>query len=371
MRRSVLLWGTNVLCRDYPHTRLITLNNPKSMNALNYDMVQELHDVYFAKAAPASTLYVIKGAGEKAFCAGGDVIGVTTNNPPGCARNFFYWEYQINHKLYEIPAGQVALWDGYALGGGVGVSIGSKYRVATEKACLAMPEAAIGMIPDVGGSWFLPRLSFPGLGLFMALTGHRFRGADLVHLGFATHFVPSEKIGALEAELCALPAASEVETVLAKYDVPQAKLPPCTIAASLPFLHDNFAITAEQNLPAILQACRAHADKDPLAKAAADVIPTYSPTAMVLALEVLRRGSRLNTIVEAFQLEYCATQRVVTEHDFREGVRALLIDKDKKPKWKPATFEEVTTESMDAYFRPTSPDQMVWDPERPLVPAKH
>lgn len=369
MRRSIALLGTNVLCQDFAHTRLITLNNPKSMNALNYDMVQELHDVYFAKPAPASSLYVIKGAGKKAFCAGGDVIGVTTNNPPGCARNFFYWQYQIDHKVYGIPAGQVALWDGYVLGGGVGVSVGSKYRVATEKACFAMPEAAIGMIPDVGGSWFLPRLSFPGLGLFMGLTGHRFRGADLVHLGFATHFVPSEKIGKLEEELCGLTDAGNVESVLESYAVPYAKLPACTIAPSLPFLRDHFAIDEQQNLPAIMKACRANAERDPLAKAAADVIPGYSPTAMVLALEVLRRGAKLNSLVEAFQLEYCATQRVVAEHDFREGVRALLIDKDKKPKWKPSTFEEVKKESIEAYFRPTNADQMVWDPEKPPVPA--
>ncbi|KPA85012.1 putative mitochondrial enoyl-CoA hydratase/isomerase family protein [Leptomonas pyrrhocoris] len=369
MRRSVVCCGSSVLCKDYPHARLITLNNPKSMNALNYDMVQELHDLYFAKPAPASSLYVIKGAGTKAFCAGGDVIGVTTNTPPGCGRNFFYWQYQMDHKVYEIPAGQVALWDGYVMGGGVGLSFGSRYRVATEKACFAMPEAAIGMIPDVGGSWFLPRLPFPGLGLFMGLTGHRIRGADLVHLGFASHFVPSEKIGQLEEDLCALSDAAEVVKVLEKYTVQPAQLPPCTLAPSLPFLRDHFAIDEQQNLPAIVQACRAHADKNSLAKAAADVIPTYSPTAMVLALEVLRRGSKLRSIIEAFQMEYCATQRVLVEHDFREGVRALLIDKDKQPKWKPSTFEEVTKESIEAYFHPTHPDQMVWDPVKPPTSA--
>ncbi|KPI85887.1 putative enoyl-CoA hydratase/isomerase family protein putative HIBYL-CoA [Leptomonas seymouri] len=370
MRRSVVCWSSSVLCKDHPHARLITLNNPKSMNALNYDMVKELHDVYFARPAPASSLYIIKGAGKKAFCAGGDVIGVTTNNPPGCARNFFYWQYQIDYAVYNIPAGQVALWDGYVMGGGVGVSFGSKYRVATEKACFAMPEAAIGMIPDVGGSWFLPRFSFPGLGLFMGLTGHRIRGADLVHLGFATHFVPSEKIGHLEEEMCALQDAAEVESVLGRYAVAPAQLPPCTITSSLPFLRDHFVIHEELTLQAIVQASRAHADKIPLAKAAADVIPTYSPTAMVLALEVLRRGSKLNSLIEAFQLEYCATQRVVAEHDFREGVRALLIDKDKQPKWKPATFEEVAPESIEAYFSPTYPDQMVWDPVKPPTPAR-
>jgi 3-hydroxyisobutyryl-CoA hydrolase len=333
-------------------------------------MVQELHGVYFTNPAPASSLYVIKGACKKAFCAGGDVIGVTTNNTPGCSRNFFYWEYQINHKIYEIPAGQVALWDGYVLGGGVGVSVGSKYRVASEKACFAMPEATIGMIPDVGALWFLPRLSFPGLGLFMGLTGYRFRGADLVHLGIATHFVLSEKIDALEEELCALPSATKVEASLEKYAVPHAQLPPCTVAEFLPFLRDHFATNAEQNLPAVMQACRAYAEKNPLAKAAADVIPTYSPTAMVLALEVLYRGSKLHSLVEAFQLEYCATQRVAVEHDFREGVRALLIDKDKQPQWKPATFEEVTQEAIEAYFHPTNPDQMVWDPVKPPVPGR-
>ncbi|KAK7198475.1 3-hydroxyisobutyryl-coenzyme A hydrolase [Novymonas esmeraldas] len=368
MRRCVVRRAATVLFQDYPHARHVTLNKPKSLNALDYAMTQELHRLYITEPAPASSLYILTGAGEKAFCAGGDVVGVTTDTPRGCGRDFFYLEYQVDHKVRSLPAGQVCLWNGYVLGGGVGVSIGSTYRVASEKACLAMPEVAIGMVPDVGASWFLPRLPVPGLGLYMGLTGHRLHGADLVHLGVATHLVPSAKMAELEHALLAMASASEVEAVLQRYATPPAQLPPCTIASSFPFLAEHFDITAERTVPAILDACRANADRDPLAKAAAAVLPTSSPTSKVLALEMLKRGATFTSPAQAFAMEYCASQRLLAEHEFREGVRALLVDKDKKPKWRPSTVEEVTPEAIDSYFHPTTPDQPAWDPVAPLPP---
>ncbi|GET91706.1 enoyl-coA hydratase/isomerase family protein, putative [Leishmania tarentolae] len=366
MRRSIVRCSATVLCKDYPHARHITLNRPNSLNALDYGMTKELHRLYVTEPAPPSSLYILTGAGTKAFCAGGDVIGLTTNNPPGCSREFFYWEYQVDYKASIIPAGQVCLWDGYVLGGGVGLSIGSAYRVASEKACFAMPEVAIGMFPDVGASWFLPRLSVPGLGLYMALTGHRLRGADLVHLGLATHFVPSAKMGELEQALISMSDAGAVETLLEKYSTPTTQLPPCTIAHSFPSLAKYFDLAPGRTISSIWDECKAHAHKDPLAKAAADLMPSFSPTAMALALELLKRGAKLRTPVEAFRLEYCVSQRIIAEHDFREGVRALLIDKDKKPRWQPSSVAEVTAEAIDAYFRPTTPNQPVWDPVAPL-----
>nr|CCM18428.1 enoyl-CoA hydratase/isomerase family protein,putative,3-hydroxyisobutyryl-coenzyme A hydrolase,putative [Leishmania guyanensis] len=366
MRHTAARCSAAVLCTDYPHARLITLNKPKSLNALDYDMTQELHRLYVTAPAPLSSLYILTGAGTKAFCAGGDVIGLTTNTPPGCGRDFFYEEYQVDYKTSILPAGQVCLWDGYVLGGGVGVSVGGTYRVASEKACLAMPEVAIGMFPDVGASWFLPRLSVPGLGLYMGLTGHRLRGADLVHLGLATHFVPSAKMDDLKHALVSMSKAGDVEAALEKYATPTAQLPPCTIAHSFPSLAQYFDITEDLTILSILDACKTHAHTDPLIKAAADLMPTFSPTAMTLTLEMLKRGAKLSTPVEAFKMEYCVSQRVIAAHDFREGVRALLIDKEKGPKWQPATFAEVTAEAIDAYFRPTTPDQLVWDPVAPL-----
>ncbi|CAG9580518.1 putative 3-hydroxyisobutyryl-coenzyme A hydrolase [Leishmania major strain Friedlin] len=366
MHRTGARCSASVLYKDYPHARHITLNRPNSLNALDYGMTRELHRLYVTEPAPPPSLYILTGAGTKAFCAGGDVIGLTTNNPPGCGREFFYWEYQVDYKASIIPAGQVCLWDGYVLGGGAGLSIGSAYRVASEKACFAMPEVAIGMFPDVGASWFLPRLSVPGLGLYMGLTGHRLRGADLVHLGLATHFVPSAKMGELEQALVSMSDAGDVEAVLDKYTTPTTQLPPCTIAHSISSLASHFDITADLTISSILDACREHAQTDPLAKAAADLMPSFSPTAMTLALELLKRGAKLSTPVEAFQMEYCVSQRIIAEHDFREGVRALLIDKDKKPKWQPSTVAEVSAEAIDAYFRPTTPDQPVWDPVAPL-----
>ncbi|KAG5496431.1 hypothetical protein JKF63_02733 [Porcisia hertigi] len=365
MYRNIVNRSAKVLCRDYPHARHITLNKPKSLNAQDYDMVRELHRLYLTEPAPLSSLYILTGAGSKAFCAGGDVVGLSTDNPPGCRRDFFYWEYQVDYQVNKISAGQVCLWDGYVLGGGVGISIGSTYRVASEKACFAMPEVAIGMFPDVGASWFLPRLPVPGLGLYMGLTGHRLRGADLVHLGLATHFVPSDKMSDLEQALVSMSKASDVEAVLNMYATPAAQLPPCTFAKSIPFLTEHFDIQAVTGVAPILDVCRAHAQTDPLAEAAADVMPTYSPTAMELTLELLKRGAKLNTLEEAFRMEYCVAQRVLAEPDFREGVRALLIDKDKKPRWQPATIADVSREAIEAYFRPSTPNQRVWNPFSP------
>ncbi|KAG5470361.1 hypothetical protein LSCM4_03057 [Leishmania orientalis] len=367
MRCSGSRWSTKVLCKDYPHARHITLNRPSALNALDYDMIRELHRLYVTEPAPLSSLYILTGAGTKAFCAGGDVVGLTTNIPPRCGCDFFYQEYQVDYKVGRIPAGQVCLWDGFVLGGGVGLSIGSAYRVASEKAQFAMPEVAIGMFPDVGASWFLPRLSVPGLGLYMALTGHRLRGADLVHLGLATHFVPSARMRELEQALISMSNADGVEAVLDTYAVPAAQLPPCTIAQSFCSLAKHFDITADQTISSIMDACLSHSQTDPLTKAAAHLMPTFSPTAMTLALELLKRGVKASTATEVHQMEYCASQRVIEEHDFREGVRAMLIDKDKKPKWQPATLAEVTAEAIDAYFQPATPDQLVWDPVKPFA----
>ncbi|KAG5470776.1 hypothetical protein LSCM1_02026 [Leishmania martiniquensis] len=367
MRFTVALRSKKVLCKDYPYARHITLNRPNALNALDYDMIKELHRLYVTQPALLSSLYILTGAGTKAFCAGGDVVGLATDNPPRCGREFFYREYQVDYKVSHIPAGQVCLWDGFVLGGGVGLSIGSAYRVASEKACLAMPEVAIGMFPDVGASWFLPRLSVPGLGLYMALTGHRLRGADLVHLGLATHFVPSTRMGELAQALVSISDSGDVEAVLEKYAVAPAQLPPCTIAGSFSSLARHFDITADQTISSIMGACLSPSEADPLATAAAHLMPTFSPTAMTLALELLKRGAKASTPAEVYQMEYCASQRITTADDFREGVRAMLIEKDKTPKWQPATLAEVTAATIDAYFQPTTLDQLVWDPVTPFA----
>lgn len=363
---SLLRTAAKIICKDFANARLVTLNKPKVLNALDLEMVHGLHEVYISSPAPPSALYILKGAGEKGFCAGGDVVSVTTNKPDGCSRSFFYWEYQVDHHIMHLPSSQVCLWNGFVMGGGVGLSLGSKYRVATEKACFAMPETAIGMIPDVGASWFLPRLQTKGLGLYLGLTGHRVRGSDLVQLGLATHYVSSERLGELEAALCNIADASAVTTVLEQYAVPPSQLPPCSIAASLPFLESTFGIHPSQSISKVVQGTHAAACSDPLAEAAAAVLPSLSPTSLLLTLEVLKRGAAVQTPADAFRMEYCVTQRLCAENDFTEGVRALLIDKDKSPKWRPSSIDEVTAAAVNSYFEPTYDGQPVWDPVKPL-----
>ncbi|CUG91721.1 enoyl-hydratase isomerase family protein, putative [Bodo saltans] len=212
LRRCATL--RNVDVKDFARTRLVTLNREKALNALNVPMVAQMAKAYIQEPhADPEAVYVLKGAGAKAFCAGGDVV--TLVRDANAQREFFYNEYQLNYHILSMKQQQqVALWDGIVMGGGVGVSIHGKYRVASEKALFAMPETSIGLFPDVGGSWFLPRLPNKAIGLYLSLTGQRLKGADLKHAGLATHYVASSLIPQLEEALCNVQKPTEVAAIL-------------------------------------------------------------------------------------------------------------------------------------------------------------
>ncbi|KEG15596.1 enoyl-CoA hydratase/isomerase family protein [Trypanosoma grayi] len=361
MQRSYSLLSKALLWKDYPCARLVTINREKALNAMNLEMVKAMKQAYVHEPHTKgdAALYVLKGAGSKSFCSGGDIISVTKDN--NIAKEFFYEEYQMDYHILTMPNPQVSLWNGYVMGGGVGVSIHGRYRVASERALFAMPETAIGLFPDIGASWFLPRLSFPGLGLYLGLTGARLKGADLAQVGLATHFVPSEHFERLEERLCNINDPAEVEACLAEFAV--KKLPPFSLETHRKTLENVFTLKDTTTVEGILDALAA--DGSDFAKATIATINSMSPTSLCVALEMQKRGYKAKDPADIFHSDYSAALRSCANPDFAEGVRALLVDKTKDPKWKPTRVADVTPEYVEAYFKPVSPDSRQWHPTAP------
>ncbi|XP_073737385.1 3-hydroxyisobutyryl-CoA hydrolase, mitochondrial isoform X3 [Callorhinus ursinus] len=283
---------------------VITLNRPKFLNALNVSMIRHIYpQLKNWEQDPETFLIIIKGAGGKAFCAGGDIRAISEAGKANqkIAQDFFREEYMLNNAIGSCQKPYVALIHGITMGGGVGLSVHGQFRVATEKSLFAMPETAIGLFPDVGGGYFLPRLRGK-LGYFLALTGFRLKGRDVYAAGIATHFVDSEKLGMLEEDLLALKSPSK------------------------------------ENIADVLDAYHAK------------VISKMSPTSLKITLRQLIEGSS-KTLQEVLTMEYRLSQACMGGHDFYEGVRAVLIDKDQSPKWKPADLKEVTDEDLNEYFK--------------------
>ena len=318
----------------------IVLDRPGALNALNREMVVAIHRALIdAIADPATDRIVIEGAGERAFCAGGDVVGLYHAGRAGSPdwEAFFHDEYRMNQAIQASPTDYVALLDGVTMGGGVGLSIHGRFRVATERTLFAMPETAIGMIPDVGGTHALAQL--PGeIGTWLALTGARLRAADCVYAGIATHFMPSERLPLLRDVLAdSVEATHGILDTLAT-DPGEAPLVVLREGIDFHFGHDRV-----EDIQASL------VDGDDWARAQHDAIARMSPTSLKLALRGLRmaRGGRLES---ALRTEYRMVCALKAGRDFYEGVRAQLIDKDKAPLWSPATLAEVDDAALAPYF---------------------
>nr|XP_040150533.1 3-hydroxyisobutyryl-CoA hydrolase, mitochondrial isoform X2 [Ictidomys tridecemlineatus] len=303
---------------------VITLNRPKLLNALNLNMTQKIYSQLKKWEQDSETsLIIIKGAGGKAFCAGGDIRA-------------------------SLQKPYIAFIDGITMGGGVGISVHGQFRVATEKSVFSMPETAIGLFPDVGGGYFLPRLQGK-LGYFLALTGFRLKGRDVYRVGIATHFVDSEKVSMLEEDLVALksPSKENVADVLETYHT-QSKIDQdksFILEEHLDKINRCFsANTVEQIIENLQQ------DGSPFALEQLKVINQMSPTSLKITLRHLIKGSS-QTLKDVLTEEYRMSQACMRGHDFHEGVRAVLVDKDQSPKWKPANLKEVTDEDLDNYFK--------------------
>ncbi|XP_006113379.2 3-hydroxyisobutyryl-CoA hydrolase, mitochondrial isoform X1 [Pelodiscus sinensis] len=330
---------------------VITMNRPKALNALNLSMIRQIYPrLKTWEKDPETFLIIIKGTGGKAFCAGGDIRAITEAGKVGdrLAQDFFREEYMLNNAIGTCRKLYVALIDGITMGGGVGLSVHGHFRVATEKTLFAMPETAIGLFPDVGGGYFLPRLSGK-IGYFLALTGFRLKGRDLQKAGIATHFIESEKLPALEEDLIALksPSKENVADVLNTYHMK------CKIDEEKQFVLDEHmdkinSLFSANTMEEIIQNLKQ--DGCPFALKQLEVINKMSPTSLKMTLRQLREGASMN-LQDVLTMEYRLSQACMHGHDFYEGVRAVLIDKDQVPKWKPATLEEVTDEFVGSCFK--------------------
>jgi len=331
----------------------IRLNRPQAIHALTRAMCDTMSEALLDwRSDPKIEVVIIDHAQGRGFCAGGDVVMLARSGAADgdLAAAFFHSEYRLNHLLFTYPKPTMALMDGITMGGGVGIAMPCTYRIATENTRLAMPETSIGLFPDVGGGWYLSRL--PGrVGQFMVLTGARLDGAECHYLGLATNFVPHSALEELVERIARMP--SRIGGVLG---AAAAKPPDAKIAGNQASIARAFASDRLEEIEAALEA-----DGGDWATSELATIRTKSPLSCKVSLRLLAEGATRRSFADEMTAEYALAARVVRTHDFREGVRALLIDKDNEPKWDPPSAEEVTDEMLDELFEPLSEDQR-WIP---------
>jgi enoyl-CoA hydratase len=331
----------------------LRLNRPKAIHALTTAMCETMSAALLKwRTDPGVELVVIDHAEGRGFCAGGDVVMLARsgNEDAEEAKKFFFAEYRLNHLLFAYDKPTVAIMDGITMGGGVGIALPCDYRIATENTRLAMPETGIGLFPDVGGGRYLSRL--PGrVGQFMALTGARLDGAECRYLNLATHFVEQADLEELVERVMIAPGRAQGALGAASGSMPDAK-----IERNLPQITRLFASDRLEDILAALEA-----DDGEWAHSELATLKSKSPLSCKVSLRLLAEGATRASFADEMRAEYALAGRVVRTHDFREGVRALLIDKDNAPQWDPATPEEVTDEMLDVLFAPLPPSEQ-WTP---------
>jgi enoyl-CoA hydratase len=352
------LQGRIALTEVHLHTHgrvgLISLARPKALHALTQAMCEAMSDALLAwRDDPAIDAVLIDHAEGRGFCAGGDVALVRRSaleDGGAAGRAFFFAEYRLNHLLFTYPKPIVAFMDGVTMGGGVGISQPAQYRVATENTLFAMPEGAIGLFPDVGAGWYLPRLR-GRTGAFMALTGARLDGAECLWAGLATHYLPSERLAEAKALIAEEPG--DIPTILNALSVGP---PAARITGNAEKIDRLFA---PNSLEAIVTALEA----EPSEWAAKELKAVIGkcPTTAKVALREFVEGARRTDFADEMRAEYHLAARMMLRPDFAEGVRAVLIDKDNAPTWNPATPQGVTAELLDEIFAPLPPGEE-WSP---------
>jgi len=330
---------------------LIALNRPKALNTLSLAMYREFDPQLIAWGRdPEIHAIAVKGEGGRAFCAGGDVRAIYEARQGQVGdgdykTDFFREEYSLIARVHHFPKPYVALMDGITMGGGAGISVNGSHRIVTEKTLFAMPEVHIGLFPDVGATRFLDLC--PGrIGLYLALTGKRIGAADCLYCGLATHYVPSARIEELIESLAALQfhpgtAGAQLDAVLGRFvaEPGQATLPAIQKHIDRAFGRDS------------AEAILGDLEKEPgeWAKEAVAAMKRASPLSLKITFEQLKRGHGMS-VEEALTLEYRLTQHVMQGHDFFEGIRAVLVDKDNKPRWQHATLRDVSELEVESYF---------------------
>lgn len=331
----------------------VTLNRPRALNSLTLAMAAAMDEQLRAWAGDDAVAAVaVTGAGEKAFCAGGDIRALyDAGKTPGdsLTRDFYRVEYRLDRLIKRYPKPYVAVIDGVAMGGGVGISVHGSHRIATERALFAMPETGIGLFPDVGGSYFLPRL--PGrLGFYLALTGARLRAADCLYAGIATHHVPAERLTELENVLAE--AGDEVDRVLGEF---HGATGPAPLAERQAEIDRLFAGDSVEAITAALEA-----EGTDWASSVRNTMAAKAPLSQKATFRQLATGAGLE-FEDCMVMEYRMSQAAMAAPDFYEGVRAAVLDKDQKPAWTPARLQDVTDAMVDAWFAPPPGGDLVLD----------
>ncbi len=325
------------------HAGRITLNRPQALNALTQPMCEAIDAALVAWADdPAVALAIVDGAGGRALCAGGDIRQLYEAARAGdtaVPAAFFGAEYRMNARIAAFPKPYVAFMDGVVMGGGVGVSAHGSHRVVTERTKLAMPETGIGLFPDVGATWLLSR-KLP-LGLHLALTGARIGGADAILAGLADFYLPAAALPALAGRLCACTTPAAVTALLDEACEP----PPSATLVDRAWMDECYRHSTIELILAAL-----HASDQPAAHAAAAEIAAKSPSSLKVTLRALREAEAMDDLGQALAQELVLAVACMRSHDFVEGVRAVVIDKDRMPRWEPATLEGVGAERIEAYF---------------------
>ncbi|RHY92095.1 hypothetical protein DYB37_002606 [Aphanomyces astaci] len=400
----------DVLFGQDVNARIVTLNRPKVLNALNLPMVRHLTPmIQQYEKNPSVNTIVFEGAGDKAFCAGGDIRFLYDNGKDPETRHlaldFFREEYRLNYILATMKTPVISILNGITMGGGVGLSLHGKFVVATEKTSLAMPETAIGFFPDVGASYILPRLgrklaqkdkyepivsasqalAGQGLGTFLALTGERIKGAELLALALATHYIDAKDVDVLKDQLREFKFPDDmpedtrddmidetivcIETTTDEVDDGTIHFTYCLACRSL-FLDTVEAIFGAKNADDSVQGIfdRLTAHNSEWATKLLTKLQSVSPLSLNVTLRQMRYGAN-KTVDECFQMEYRLANRFLDSSDFYEGVRAVIVDKDNKPAWQHAHVNDVTADEVDAFFAPLPEDEELVLFKAPTTPT--
>lgn len=335
---------------------VLRLNRPKALNALTLDMVRAIERALDNFAAdPAIATILLEGAGERGLCAGGDIRSLYDSAKAGGDLGRIFWaeEYRLNARIAAFSKPFVSYMDGLVMGGGIGLAGHSSHRIVTERSKIAMPEAGLGFFPDVGGTWLLPRA--PGeVGTYYGLTGNTMSGVEAVYIGFADVCVSTTAWPGLRAAITSLPAGSGAGemTVLLKRISANGSAP---VTAHRLIIDRLFAHDSVEQIVAALER-----DGTGFALKTRDAILEKSPRGLKLTLKLLRLGRDAKSLKETLAREYRAVCEAYTTHDFVEGIRAAIIDKDRNPKWSPPRLEDVTAQMLDKYLAPGDSDELTF-----------
>jgi enoyl-CoA hydratase len=336
----------DLIVRSERALRRITLNRPQALNALTLDMAVRMTAQLRQWASdPAVGTIVIDGAGERAFCAGGDIRALydaaKTESP--LPAQFWATEYHLDVLIARYPKPVIVIMDGVVMGGGVGISAHAAHRVVTERSAVAMPEVGIGYFPDVGASFLLARS--PGFtGTYLALTGERIAAADAIYCGLADINVPAQRLNELPAALADCRSAGEVRTKLGALS---AMPPPGKLPAARSWIDTCYGADGAEEIVDRLSGINV----DP-ASAALATMRKASPTSLKITLRNLRDAASFKRVEQSFQQDYRISLACIAGHDFIEGIRAQIVDKDRNPAWHPATLPAVTADIVERHFKP-------------------